>query len=583
MTECDGLVPAKDQFRAADRFTGSGAGFLRPFQTRQHTFAETEALLLGDHREDGNHRVAKDPAGIQVRFGEGAEAHVGIIQPFQIYMRLVDALAAETVQGPEQEDVELALRGIHHQGLKLGALGFAAGFMVLVLAHNDPALRGAELAQLTKLVSGFLALVLGGDAAIESSPDGTPPREQSSTRLSFAAQFGLELAEIAPNGRLQNKRIFAWAEALEANGNPDQYQLIFYAPNGQRLGGYLINASFDGVSKVTLLVTSLNNHSYFGSRRLDTEDRLSSVGNYYPYGEEKGSSNPSNDNYKFATYWRDSLTGLDYADQRYYANQFGRFMTPDPYRATTESVNNPSDPDSWNKYAYVGGDPINRFDPVGNCWHQAPDLPPESCDMAGGGDTPPQRPKSDSDQPSRGGTWRARVDVTTNSKIRPIVVNRLATFQGSNCDKVFSKALKDYSFDTFYSAALDVNFYFAYTPSGGNSTDGSFTQDQVSGNGVNTTLRDTLPLGEAAVTIINGILAPVILDQAIINGPGLSNTLIHELLHSEFRVDDNALYTAFVQIRLGKPRRWNDQSHQRLDWNRLQLHTKTIACQHRLQ
>jgi hypothetical protein len=32
---------------------------------------------------------------------------------------------------------------------------------------------------------------------------------------------------------------------------------------------------------------------------------------------------------------------------------FGSFMTADPYQASARSVNNPSNPASWNRYAYV--------------------------------------------------------------------------------------------------------------------------------------------------------------------------------------------------------------------------------------
>jgi hypothetical protein len=39
----------------------------------------------------------------------------------------------------------------------------------------------------------------------------------------------------------------------------------------------------------------------------------------------------------------------------------GRFLSPDPYRAS----GGPGDPGSWNRYAYVGGDPINFLDPEG--------------------------------------------------------------------------------------------------------------------------------------------------------------------------------------------------------------------------
>ena len=50
---------------------------------------------------------------------------------------------------------------------------------------------------------------------------------------------------------------------------------------------------------------------------------------FYPYGDEITST--ANDREKFGTYTRDSYTGLDYADQRYYASTYGRFNTPDPY------------------------------------------------------------------------------------------------------------------------------------------------------------------------------------------------------------------------------------------------------------
>ena len=65
--------------------------------------------------------------------------------------------------------------------------------------------------------------------------------------------------------------------------------------------------------------------------------------------------------YKFATYFRDSWSGLEYADQRYYASGLGRFLTADPYVASG-GVGNPG---SWNRYSYVQSDPVNSFDPGG--------------------------------------------------------------------------------------------------------------------------------------------------------------------------------------------------------------------------
>lgn len=48
------------------------------------------------------------------------------------------------------------------------------------------------------------------------------------------------------------------------------------------------------------------------------------------------------------------------ADQRYYDRGTGRFLTADP-----STGSNAADPGSWNKYAYVGGDPANFADPSG--------------------------------------------------------------------------------------------------------------------------------------------------------------------------------------------------------------------------
>jgi RHS repeat-associated protein len=51
-------------------------------------------------------------------------------------------------------------------------------------------------------------------------------------------------------------------------------------------------------------------------------------------------------------------------DQRYYASSYGRFNSPDPYKAS----GGPADPGSWNRYSYTGGDPVNRLDPHGTYW-----------------------------------------------------------------------------------------------------------------------------------------------------------------------------------------------------------------------
>ena len=66
------------------------------------------------------------------------------------------------------------------------------------------------------------------------------------------------------------------------------------------------------------------------------------------------------DRNKYGTYHRDQ-TGLDYADQRYYISTIGRFLSADPYEASSGA----GDPVSWGWGVYVQSDPVNFADADG--------------------------------------------------------------------------------------------------------------------------------------------------------------------------------------------------------------------------
>jgi RHS repeat-associated protein len=112
--------------------------------------------------------------------------------------------------------------------------------------------------------------------------------------------------------------------------------------------------------------TSSSSYDYFGGKMIRNAqgwvnpDRLGSIGQYFSYGQQRPSATAEGTE-KFATYFRDENTGLDYAQNRYHKPGEGRFMSPDPYLAS----GGPGDPGSWNRYAYVGGDPVNFNDPSG--------------------------------------------------------------------------------------------------------------------------------------------------------------------------------------------------------------------------
>ncbi len=108
---------------------------------------------------------------------------------------------------------------------------------------------------------------------------------------------------------------------------------------------------------------------YFGSKQIWQEaaegltahsvnsDRLDSNVKHFPYGEE--STTTTQNRTKFATYYRDSSTALDYARNRYYARTIGRFTSVDPLAGSL------ANPQSLNRYSYAGDDPVNFSDPTG--------------------------------------------------------------------------------------------------------------------------------------------------------------------------------------------------------------------------
>jgi RHS repeat-associated protein len=108
-----------------------------------------------------------------------------------------------------------------------------------------------------------------------------------------------------------------------------------------------------------------NGYLYFAGKLISGKtDRLGSQRSglaYYPWGEDNPSSQASSGQVAFATYWRD-MAGQDYADQRYYNSNAGRFYTADRGGIKTADLSNPT---SWNRYAYAYDDPVNYYDPRG--------------------------------------------------------------------------------------------------------------------------------------------------------------------------------------------------------------------------
>jgi RHS repeat-associated protein len=102
---------------------------------------------------------------------------------------------------------------------------------------------------------------------------------------------------------------------------------------------------------------------HVGTVRLITDNagHVVSRHDYTPYGVEVlPAVSVSGNTHQFTGQERDPMTGSDYMHFRYYGSTMGRFYKPDNI---TGSAMNPQD---WNRYSYVHGNPINFNDPTGH-------------------------------------------------------------------------------------------------------------------------------------------------------------------------------------------------------------------------
>jgi RHS repeat-associated protein len=138
---------------------------------------------------------------------------------------------------------------------------------------------------------------------------------------------------------------------------------------------------------------------HLGSTRLVTDGsgNVLRCSDYLPFGEEipagmggrtgcYGSGQyptpPDVESLKFTGKERDSETGLDFFESRYYSSAQGRFTSPDEFKGggvfdpgtgkSAETIGplpyaDITDPQTLNKYAYVRNNPLRYVDPDGHC------------------------------------------------------------------------------------------------------------------------------------------------------------------------------------------------------------------------
>jgi len=207
--------------------------------------------------------------------------------------------------------------------------------------------------------SGTYALYLDGEwkGQVASGTNSTTSTITLGTRADFVAQ--------ALNGLLDETRISNVARSgdwIKTQYNNQNSPGTFYTISG---------TAGTATASVNWLVAD-----HLGSPRM-VLDQTGSLANmkrhdYLPFGEElaaptggrntaQGYAGGDGVRQHFTSKEREVETTLDYFGARYYSSVQGRFTGVDPEQ---EGVRN-DDPQSWNGYAYTGGNPMVRIDPDG--------------------------------------------------------------------------------------------------------------------------------------------------------------------------------------------------------------------------
>ena len=138
---------------------------------------------------------------------------------------------------------------------------------------------------------------------------------------------------------------------------------------------FALAAEYSTGSNAMTCTTCYPAWDHLGSTRMLMDQNANVIArhDYLPFGEEILANTVGRDSYwgplddtvaqKFTGQTRDQETAIDFFNARYFGPALGRFTSPDPANAGADIMN----PQSWNAYAYVLGNPLNTTDPSGMC------------------------------------------------------------------------------------------------------------------------------------------------------------------------------------------------------------------------
>jgi RHS repeat-associated protein len=151
-----------------------------------------------------------------------------------------------------------------------------------------------------------------------------------------------------------------------------------YVPSSGETTVFVYDAAGKLVAEYSTIVASSQDakvayltNDHLGSPRINTDldGDVISRHDYHPFGEEIATSQRTTGlgytadtiRKQFTGYERDNELDLDFAQARVYAFSLGRFVSPDPLLSSGRVEN----PQTWNRYPYVLGNPMRFVDPSG--------------------------------------------------------------------------------------------------------------------------------------------------------------------------------------------------------------------------
>ena len=170
---------------------------------------------------------------------------------------------------------------------------------------------------------------------------------------------------------------------IDQSAENDDYVSTYAKMDGQTVAR-IKSIGHPGINTYADEITYLHN-DHLGSASVGTklDGTRAWREDYSPFGVTMRNAAANDNQAGFTGHMKDSETGLNYMQARYYDPVIGRFLSEDPMTMLSMEM----DPGYFNRYMYTMNDPVNNIDPDGEETVTSCDGVSAICDQGVGGQT----------------------------------------------------------------------------------------------------------------------------------------------------------------------------------------------------